>query len=482
MSCPVDLPLADAASLIRQRRLSPVEYTAGFLESIDRHDGHLNAFLAIFRESAMREARLAETEISSGQWRGPLHGVPVALKDVIDVAGEATTAHSKILAGHRASRDAHVVRQLRAAGAVIIGKTALHEFATGGPAFDLPWPPARNPWLRTHHPGGSSSGSAVAVAAGFVPAALGTDTAGSVRHPATCCGVVGMKPTYGTVGRSGVFPLSFSLDHVGAISRDVRSNAIVLEALLGRDPQDPASLAHPRPKLGTRIGQDVGGLRVGVIESFHADANAEIRAALETAIRVVEGLGARIEPVRLSALDLYADCGRLILQSEAFAVHRRWLETRPFDYSMRGRTRLLPGAFIDSADYIRAQQLRTLLIREFSGAMAGLDAALVVSSLEFPCEIDDAATIDRTYDRQARTPFNLTGTPALSLPIGFSQSGLPIGIQVLGKAFDEATIYRVAYAYEQATPWRLRRPDLDPAVPAARVNQRENPDAAAPAL
>ena len=460
-----DLTLAGAAALMRRRELSPVEYTSELLRHIAGHDAGLNAFLTVFHDAALAEARRAEGEIAAGHWRGPLHGIPIALKDVIDVAGEATTAHSKILRGHHAAADAHVVARLRAAGAIIVGKTALHEFATGGPAFDLPWPPARNPWLRSHHPGGSSSGSAVAVAAGFVPAALGTDTAGSVRHPATCCGVVGTKPTYGAVGRSGVFPLSFSLDHVGVITRDVESNASVLEAILGRDPQDPSSVAHPRPNASAQLGHDIAGLRIGLIESFHADANPEIRAAVEAAVRVIEGLGARVEPMRLSALNLYADCGRLILQAEAFAVHQHWLRTRPFDYSMRGRTRLLPGAFLDAADYIRAQQLRTVLIRELADAMAPVDAAIAVSSLEFPCEIDDEATIDRTYDRQARTPFNVTGTPALSLPIGFSKAGLPIGMQVLGKAFDEATIYRIAHACERATAWHLRRPDLTPSVP-----------------
>jgi aspartyl-tRNA(Asn)/glutamyl-tRNA(Gln) amidotransferase subunit A len=389
--------------------------------------------------------------------------VPIALKDLFDVAGEPTTAHSEILRGHRAERSAHVVTKLRDAGAIIIGKTALHEFATGGPSFDLPWPPARNPWLRTHHPGGSSSGSAVAVAAGFAPASLGTDTAGSVRNPATCCGVVGMKPTYGAVSRTGVFPLAFSLDHVGPITRGVEDNAILLEALLGRDPEDLSSVAHPCSTLRADLSRGIDGLRIGIIEAFHAEADPEIRAAIDGAVKVIESLGARIEPIGLSALDTYVGCGRLILQAEAFAIHEHWLKTRPLDYGARGRTRLLPGAFLGAADYIRAQQLRTMLVREFTQAIAHVDAVIAVSSLELPCEIDDEAKIDRTYDRQARTPFNVTGTPALSLPVGFSQSGLPIGMQVLGKAFDEAMIYRVAHAYERATSWHLRRPSLGPA-------------------
>ena len=467
MSGAADLSVAEAASLLHSRELSPVDYVAAFLERIAAHNSHLNAFLQTFSDSSLADARAAEVEINEGRWRGPLHGVPIALKDLFDIVGEPTTAHSKIRRGHRAERSAHVVTKLREAGAIIIGKTALHEFATGGPSFDLPWPPARNPWRRTHHPGGSSSGSAVAVAAGFAPAALGTDTAGSVRNPATCCGVVGMKPTYGAVSRTGVFPLAFSLDHVGPITRGVEDNAILLEAMLGRDAEDPTSVAHPRSDLRADLARGIDGLRIGVIEAFHAEADPEIRAAMDEAIKVIESLGGRIEPIRLSALDTYVGCGRLILQAEAFAIHEHWLKTRPLDYGVRGRVRLLPGAFLGAADYIRAQQLRTMLVSEFTQATAHVDAVIAVSSLELPCEIDDEAKIDRTYDRQARTPFNVTGTPALSLPIGFSKSGLPIGMQVLGKAFDEAMIYRIAHAYEQATPWHLRRPNLDPAaIPA----------------
>jgi aspartyl-tRNA(Asn)/glutamyl-tRNA(Gln) amidotransferase subunit A len=461
----VDLSLSAAADLLRTGRLSPVDYAQAFFERIDRYDARLNAFISTDRESALHAARDAERQIAQGGWRGPLHGVPVALKDLFDVAGQRTSNHSKVRMDHVATHDAFVVRKLREAGAVLIGKTAMHEFATGGPSFDLPWPPARNPWKTTHHPGGSSSGSGVAVAAGLAPVALGTDTGGSVRNPATVCGVTGMKPTYGTISRAGVFPLAFSLDHVGPLTRTVGDNAIVLQALLGRDPADPSSVEHPAPDVCGSLQRGVSGLRIGVLEEFGAAANAEIRDAFAKACSVFAQLGAELVPLRLSPLDTYVACGRLILQAEGFAVHERWLRERPADYGMRGRTRLLPGAFLSATDYIRAQQLRTLLVREFIEAMAGVDAALCVSSLELPCAIDDEAEIDRTYDRQARTPFNLTGTPAISVPMGFSRDGLPIGLQVVGKAFDEATVYRVAQAYESATDWHLRRPDLD-ALPA----------------
>jgi aspartyl-tRNA(Asn)/glutamyl-tRNA(Gln) amidotransferase subunit A len=459
-----DLSLTSAAALLRAGKLSPVEYVAAFLGRIDRYDRALNAFISTDREGALLAARVAEREIAKGNWRGPLHGVPVALKDIFDVAGQRTSAHSRLRMDHVASSDAFVVTKLREAGAILIGKTALHEFATGGPSFDLPWPPARNPWKRTHHPGGSSSGAGVSVAAGFAPVAIGTDTGGSVRNPATACGVTGMKATYGAVSRAGAFPLAFSLDHVGALTRNVHANAVVMEALLGRDAADPSSVDHPAPKLSASLGRGLKGLRLGVIEEFGAASDPEILSAFAQACRVMERLGAELVPLSLSPLDAYVGCGRLILQAEGFAIHEAWLRTRIGDYGMRGRTRLLPGAFLSASDYIHAQQMRSRLAREFTTAMAPVDAALCVSSLELPCAIDDEAEVDRTYDRQARTPFNLTGTPAISVPMGFSGSGLPIGLQVLGKAFDEAMVYRVAQSYEAATDWHLRRPNLDAAL------------------
>jgi aspartyl-tRNA(Asn)/glutamyl-tRNA(Gln) amidotransferase subunit A len=463
-----ELSLTTAASLLRAGELSPVSYLKAFLERIDKYNAALDAFISIDHEGALKAAAQAECEIRESQWRGPLHGVPVALKDIFDVAGERTSAHSKIRMNHVADRDAFVVRKLRDAGAIIIGRTALHEFATGGPSFDLPWPPARNPWKRSHHPGGSSSGSGVAVAAGFGPVALGTDTGGSVRNPATACGITGMKPTYGAVSRSGVFPLSFSLDHVGTLTRTVQDNALVLEALLGRDADDITSVQHPAPNFQATLNDGLKGLRLGVLEEFGAAANPEIRSAFTEACLSLERLGAELVPLKLSPLDAYAGCGRLILQAEGFAIHEQWLKTRIGEYSMRGRTRLLPGAFLSATDYIRAQQMRTLLTREFAAAMETVDAALCISSHELPCAIDDEAEVDRTYDKQARTPFNLTGSPAISVPMGFSKTGLhiglPMGLQVIGKPFDEAMVYRVAHAYESATEWHRRRPDLDAAL------------------
>jgi aspartyl-tRNA(Asn)/glutamyl-tRNA(Gln) amidotransferase subunit A len=467
----IDLPVSQSSVLLRSAQVSPVEYVQAVFERIDRYDGALNAFIATDRDGAMAAAEVAEQEIRSGHWRGPLHGVPVALKDLFDVAGQRTSNHSRVCLDHVARTDAFVVQRLRQAGAIVVGKTALHEFATGGPSFDLPWPPARNPWKRSHHPGGSSSGSGVAVAAGMVPVALGTDTGGSVRHPATVCGVTGMKPTYGTVGRSGVFPLAHSLDHVGPITRTVRDSALVLEALIGHDAADPSSVAHPAPRFSACMEQGVRGLRIGVLEEFNATACPEIREAFARACKVLGRLGAELVPLRISPLDAYVGCGRLILQAEGFAVHERWLRSRPGDYGLRGRTRLLPGAFLSASDVLRAQQMRTLLAREFAAAMAQVDAALCVSSLELPCAIDDEAEVDRSYDRQARTPFNLTGSPAISIPMGLSRSGLPMGLQIVAGAFAEHSVFRVAHAYEAATAWHTLRPPLLDLLPGASARQ-----------
>ncbi|UFX42745.1 amidase [Bradyrhizobium sp. 41S5] len=449
------------ADLFRSKSLSPVEYLKAYLSRIDRYDPLINAFIDVDWEGATAAARAAEREIVSGRHRGFLHGVPVAIKDIFDIEGQRTSGHSKIRLDHIAERDSFAVRRLREAGAVVVGKTALHEFATGGPSFDLPWPPARNPWDIKRHPGGSSSGSGAAVAARLVPVALGTDTGGSVRNPATTCGVTGIKPTFGAVSRTGVFPLSPSLDHVGVITVGVEDNAIALEPLLAKDPEEPESVTHPSRDLHNGMNDGIRGLRLGILEQFGVQADPQIRGALSDAIEVFKGLRADLVPVKLSPLERYVDCGRLILQAESFAIHETWLDTRPDDYGKRGRTRLGAGRALSAANYNKALDTRTELRREFADATATLDAVLCVSSLELPCAIEDEAEINRSYDRQARTPFNLLGLPALSIPIGFSKEGLPIGLQIAGAAFSEATIYRIARSYEAATGWHRRYPDLD---------------------
>ncbi len=447
------LTLTEASQLIRTKKLSPVEYTKALLDRIAAVDPAYNAFLLVTAESALAQAKQAEAEIAAGQWRGPMHGMPYAAKDIFDVEGLATTCHSKIRISHRATADAFVIRKLREAGSVLVGKVALHEFATGGPAFDLPWPPARNPWNRDLHPGGSSSGSGAALAAGLVPAALGTDTGGSVRNPATCCGIVGLKPTYGAISLSGVFPLTHSLDHVGPMTRTVEDNAILFQALTGYDPADPTMTDRPIDDCLKDLNRGVKGLRIGVIEHFYtkdAAADPDQVRGIEAAIETLRKLGAEVRTIKLSPLPVWTDCNRTIHAAEAYAIHERDIQDRPEDFAMLTRNRIMAGAFVSSAKYIKAQQLRRALCREFDEAMHGLDAVVTLSSLLLPCPIDDTPMVLKTYDQQARLVFNVTGTPAISVPTGLSKSGMPLAMQVASRSFGEATIYRVAQSYCEA--------------------------------
>jgi aspartyl-tRNA(Asn)/glutamyl-tRNA(Gln) amidotransferase subunit A len=382
-----------------------------------------------------------------------MHGVPYAAKDIFDIEGMATTCHSKIRQNHRAASDAFVVRKLNTAGAILLGKAALHEFATGGPAFDLPWPPARNPWDRNRHPGGSSSGSGATLAAGMAPAALGTDTGGSVRNPATCCGIIGLKPTYGAVSLNGVFPLTHSLDHVGPMTRTVEDNAIFFHTIAGHDPDDPTSTTRAAGDSFKDLKAGIKGLRIGLIEHFYtedAPADPEQVAAIAAATDVLKKLGAQVKTVRLSPLSLWTDCNRTIHMAEAYAIHERDIQERPEDFASLTRNRILPGAFVSASKYIKAQQLRAALCREFAEAMQGLDAVITLSSLWLPCLIDDPAAVAKTYDQQCRLVFNVTGSPAISVPTGRSRDGLPLAMQIAARAFEEPVIFRIAQAYCEA--------------------------------
>lgn len=457
------LTIAEAATLLRDRKISPVEYTEALLARIDKIDPKLNAFLRQTPDIAMADARRTEAEIAKGGWKGPLHGVPYGLKDIIDYEGLPTTGHSKILVDNVARTDAPVAARLRAAGGVLMGKMSTHEFAIGGPCFDLPWPPARNPWNPGHHPGGSSSGSGAAVSAGLLPAALGTDTGGSVRNPASCCGIVGMKATYGRTSRRGVLPLAFSLDHIGPMTRTVEDNAILLNVIAGHDAGDPGSAAVDAPDFTAGLGKGVKGMKIGVIRHFYArdeEADPEMAQSIEDALKILEGLGATVREIEIDPLQTYAACNRTILNGEAYAIHEKWLQERPEDYGDRTRERLLAGAFVSAADYVNATRMRRILTDRFHAAIADLDVAITVSSMEPACRIDDDALVDRTYGRQARAPFNLTGSPALAVPTGFSKDGMPLSMQIVGKPFTEATVYRVAAAYERETGWTKRRPAL----------------------
>jgi aspartyl-tRNA(Asn)/glutamyl-tRNA(Gln) amidotransferase subunit A len=455
------LGLAEAAELIRDKKLSPVEYATALLARIERHDPKLNAFIALMPERALAAARAAEAEITAGRWRGPFHGMPYALKDIIDVEGIATTAHSRVLADNAARSHAAVTERLEAAGGLLLGKLSTHEFAIGGPSFDLPWPPARNPWNRDHFCGGSSSGSGAGLAAGFFPAALGTDTGGSIRNPASMCGITGMKPTYGRVSRRGVVPLAFSLDHIGPMTRTVRDNALMLQVIAGHDPADPASADEPVPDYGAMLGQDVKGLRIGLIRHFYTQdvaADPEQVDALDAAVRLFAEAGAETTEITLPPLQDFSACGQIILAAEAYAVHEQWLKERPQDYGARARERLLAGAGLRAVDYLQAVRWRLQLGDQVAAAFANIDVAITASSMDPACRIDDDAALAANYWRQARMPFNVTGQPGLVIPAGFSKDGLPLSLQLVGRPFTEPMLYRVAQFYEDATGWTTRHP------------------------
>jgi len=457
------MTVAEAAGAIAARNLSPVELMEALLERIGRLDPKLNAFIRLDADVAIHAARAAEAEIASGRQRGPLHGVPVGIKDIIDVAGLPTTCHSKLLIDNIASTDAVCVSRLRGAGAIVLGKLSTHEFAIGGPSFDLPWPPARNPWNTDHHPGGSSSGSGSGLAAGLFPMALGSDTGGSVRNPASACGIVGLKPTYGLVSRRGVFPLSFTLDHVGPMTRTVADNALMLEVIAGHDPLDPGSAAAPAGHYTSALERGVRGLRIGFVRHFDEEdmpADPEVTAALEHVALTLQTLGAEIRDVRLPTLGEFAAVNRVILQSEAWAIHGQWLRERPGDYGQLARRRLMSGAFLSAGDYVQAARRRLEMIGAVEAALRDVDILLCASAMDPPCRIDDPEAVERTYPRQARTPFNVTGHPALAMMSGLSSGGLPLSVQFVGRYFAEATLFRVAREWERAAGMENKHPPL----------------------
>lgn len=452
MTAPHELTLADAGALIAARHLSPVELLADCRARIAEVNPLVDAFIRTTFDEAEASARNAESEIIRNGPRSPLHGIPIGLKDIIDLEGHPTTCHSRLRIGHVAAADAAVVGLLRTAGVVFPGKLATHEFAIGGPAFDLPFPPARNPWNRMHHPGGSSSGSGAAVAARMMPAALGTDTGGSVRHPASHCGIVGLKATYGLVPRDGVFPLAFSLDHVGPLTRTVRDAALMLNCMSGG-----------REEYQRDLGLGLRGLRVGFVRHFHETdmpADVEMGAAIEAAAELLSKEGAQVRTINLAPLDDFAAVNRTVLYGESSVVHEAWLRHRADEYAAVTRRRLLPGLFLPAVDFMHAARRRTQLVALVEAAFGEVDVLLTASSMDPACRIDDTSTVERTYPRQARTPLNVTGHPAITLMAGLSSGGLPLSVQFVAPSFCEAMLLRAAHAFERAGPWKDMAPPL----------------------
>ncbi|WP_339853568.1 amidase [uncultured Nisaea sp.] len=457
--------IAELGAALRDGSLTSVALTEETLDRIDRQDGQIDSFILVTRERALADAAKADKERASGVDKGPMHGIPYGLKDIYDTAGITTTCHSKLRLDNVPEADSVCAVKLREAGGVLIGKLATHEFAFGGPSFDLPFPPARNPWNRNHGPGGSSSGSGAAVAAGFLRMAMGSDTGGSIRGPAAYCGIIGMKPTYGRVSRRGVFPLSYTLDHCGPLSKNVEDAAITLQCIAGYDPLDPASANQPVPDYRADLGKGVAGLRVGILSSFYKGAEGlsdESAAAIEAAAATFRSLGAEVEEV--AAVSPYADynnCGRVILLAEAYAIHEQDLQTRPLDYGRLTMERIVLGGYLTAADLMQAQRQRRELCEEVNtGLFSRYDILLAPSSLS-PAPLIDAPQKSFPVSWPMQTlPFNVTGNPAMSIPVGFSKSGLPLSMQIVGKYFDEATVFRAGQAYEQATEWHQQWPAM----------------------
>ena len=456
--------IAEAARNLKTGTLSPVTLVETLLDRIEVLNPQLDAFVTLTGAQALDVARQAEADILAGRYRGPLHGIPFGLKDIFDAAGTPTTGHSRIAMENLPECDATTTARLIAAGGILMGKLSTHEFAHGGPSFDLPWPPARNPWNREHFTGGSSSGSGAAVAAGFVLGALGSDTGGSIRNPAALCGIVGLKPTYGLVSRYGVIPNSYTFDHCGPMTWTVEDCAIMLQVIAGYDPSDPASADVMIPDYRSELTGDIRDLRIGVVRNFwEADlpANVEVQAAMNTSIDVLRGLGTTCADVRMASMQEYYDVKVVIAESELFSGHREALTDHPGEFGTDFLARSLPACLFTGADYVEAQRRRRLLLAAMPPIYKSHDVLITAGPYGPAPRLDAHNFIDFWRKPNIVTPFNVTGGPALSLCNGISDSGLPRAMQVGGRPFDEPTVLRVADAYEKATTWRGRRPVIE---------------------
>ena len=466
-----DRSLAELAALIGGRRLSPVELVEALIQRAEGYDAQTRAFITPTFELARQQARAAEAEIAAGRHRGPLHGIPFALKDIYDTRGILTSGHSRVFLDRIPSQDATTTRKLYEAGAVLLGKLATHEMAHAGPSFDLPWPPARNPWNLAHFTGGSSTGSGAAVAAGLVPVALGSDTGGSIRGPASHCGVVGLMPTFGLVSRSGVITNSYTFDHCGPLARTVEDCALTLQALAGYDPADAGSVRRPIPPYREALGEDLRGLRIGVLR-YHWEedipASEDVRRAMDEALDVLRRLGAELEECRVRPLGAYYDVKIIIAESEIFAVHQQNLVARPKDFGADFRARVLPSVLFTAHDYVQATREQRRMMAEMEPLYARFDAFVTAGLGEAP-RLSDHRSVAFWQKPSLLTAWNVTSQPVLALPNGFGRNGLPLGLQILGRPFGETTILKIGHAYERATEWHTRRPALVAGAAAPEV-------------
>ncbi len=459
-------PLATVAELIREHQVSPLEVINAVLDETERVGRTLNCYILVFWKAARRRARALEELLSRGIYLGPLHGIPIAVKDNIAVADAPTTAGSPALRDWRPSRSATVVGRLAAAGAVVVAKANLYEFAYGAPHPQFG--PVRNPWNLDRTSGGSSNGSAAAVASGLCYAALGTDTGGSIRVPAAFCSVVGLKPSFGRVSRYGVIPISESLDHVGPLARTVRDAAVVLSVIAGHDAEDPTTAVEMIPDYLQRLEDGVRGIRLGVFRPWaSATTDPEVRSALEQAFSVLERAGAELQELQAPDFSEGQAAAGVIMAVEAAEYHRPYLQTRAHRYNPVLRARLESGERMLAVEYVRAQRTRQHMIQQLGEIFTTVDALILPAHPASAYPLDARTVLVDGHEEDlfaANTRFtrlfNLTGHPAIVVPCGFTMDGLPIALQIVGRPFEEVIMLRVARAYEQATDWHRRRPPI----------------------
>lgn len=456
------LTLAKAAQLIRLKQASPVELTQACLERIEAQDGRLNSFITVMPEEALGQARRAEAEILSGAPVGALHGVPIALKDLFEMRGAPTTAGSKFFANYLPGEDGEAVLRLRAAGAILVGKTNLHEIALGLTSVNPHYGAVHNPWSLDRVAGGSSGGSAAALAARLCFGALGSDTGGSIRVPAALCGIAGLKPTFGRVSLRGVIPLSWNLDHVGPMARRVKDLAILLQVIAGYDPEDASSVQAPVDDYLSEIDFGVRGWRIALAQDdYFANSDPEIEQMVGAAARVFVDLGSSLHERPFPGARQAAQANGQMVIADAAVFHRERLQSLPDDFGVDVRQRLMNGAALGLSEYIQARRAQTLLRRQFETFFDSYDLLLAPTTpisaplIEGPDALEMAGKLTRFT-----APFNLTGLPAISIPCGFTSAGLPVGLQIVARSWAEARLLRAAQAFESATNWHGYEPKL----------------------
>ena len=468
MELPARLGIAELARAYSSGQVSPVEVVRHTLKRIARLDRDLNSYLCVTADRALEQARQAESEIRAGRRKSPLHGVPYAAKDLLDTRGIRTTVGSPILADNVPADDAAVIEKLSAAGAILLGKTGLHEWAYGITSSNPHFGPVRNPWNPERIPGGSSGGSAAALAAGLCSFSLGSDTGGSIRIPAALCGIAGLKPTFGRVSRRGAFPLGHTLDTLGPFGLTVQDTALAYQAIAGPDGTDPTTVDKPVELPRFDAGPNLEGVAIGVARaSYYEGLDPAVDSAVQSALSVLTDLGAQLREVALPNIDLANSLHRLILLAEATSVHHRRLDERGEEFGDDVRALLEQGRLVLASDYLNAQRQRRRFCREFARTLETVDA-LVMPAVPIPTarigelEVEVNGRLENVRLATTRNirALNLTGLPVLSVPCGFHSDGLPVGVQIVGRAFDERRVLEIGHAYETATEWHRRVPPI----------------------